>query len=127
MKLPFVDRGQDPIGLILGFGERAYHQFETRTGVNGLCRWTDSRLDVLAICSDNPGRGFVRDFIQQCQQVWSTILILYTEHPGLYVGMKRLGFHDEVEIQGDGEIVHGLRWDRTTQPGGYYPPKPDAK
>lgn len=108
------DMGPDPIGLALGFGERAYHRFSTREGVGGLAKWTDERLDILAVHSDVLGHGRFREFIAKCKERFSTICIWEVWNLTLGHALERYGFHDETEIQGDGEVVSGMRWDKTT-------------
>lgn len=112
-----TDLGVDPIGLALGFGERAYHRFTTQEGVGGLAKWTKDRLDILAVHSDVEGKGNFRGFIARCQREFSTICIWEVWNLSLGQALERYGFKDETEIHGDGEIVSGMRWDKQTTKG----------
>ena len=106
------DLGIDPIGVALGFGNRGYHRFTTKSGVGGLAKWTQDRLDILAIHSDIEGKGYVRDFFRFCQGQFKTIGIWCIWNSNLASALKRYGFEEEVEVQGDGEILEGMRWDK---------------
>lgn len=116
MKL-FTDLGLDPIGLMLGFGEMAFHRFETDAGVGGLLKLSGGRLDILAIHSDNQGRGHVRDFISACQKEYAVICFWHVDNVSLKAALLRYNFKPEMEIQGDGEAVDGLRWDKQQTKG----------
>jgi hypothetical protein len=107
-----IDQGLDPIGLMLGFGEQAYHRFTTPLGVKGLARWTDDRLDILAVESEVEGTGRFRYFISQSKLVFHTICLWEVWNPLLEQALVRYGFSPETEVLGDGEVVHGMRWDQ---------------
>lgn len=118
-----VNLGPDPTGLILHTG---YYRFTTRwngvsMGIGGLAKWTEqldpeSRLDVLAIHADSPGRGEFRTFIKRAKQQFRTICVWITLNPSIAPVLVRYGFKPEMELQGDGETVDGWRWDRTDEP-----------
>ena len=111
-----IDLGLDQIGIMLGFGEKAYRRFTTKEGVGGLAKWKDGRLDILAIHTDDEGKGHLRDFIARSKQEFDTICIWEIWNANLAAALKRYGFEDETEIQGDGETLTGMRWDKKGQP-----------
>jgi hypothetical protein len=100
----------DPIGQILGTG---YMRFESPTGLDGLAKWTDERLDLLAVVTRTPGKGCFREFIRRAQAVWQTVCVWHDDNPLVGHALFRYGFTPETEILADGEVVSGWRWDKT--------------
>lgn len=98
-----------PIGQILGTG---YWRFFSPWGIDGLAKWQEDRLDLLAVAANAPGRGHFREFIKQAQKRFRTICIWHDMNPIVAPMLVRYGFAAETEIQGDGEVVPGWRWDR---------------
>lgn len=109
---PIKDLGLDPIGLYLGFGEKAYHRFVTDSGIGGLAKWANGRLDILAVHSDVVGQGRFREFIAHCKDSFDTICIWEVWNESLKQALARYGFSEQTEIQGDGEVCTGMRWDK---------------
>ena len=100
----------DPIGIMLGTG---YNRFESPIGLAGLAKWTDERLDLLAVHTRQKRKGHFRDFIARAKTVWQTICVWHDDNPLVGEALARYGFSRETEIQGDGEMVTGWRWDKT--------------
>lgn len=99
----------DPIGAILGIG---YWRFQSPNGIGGLAKWTDDRLDLLAIHAFVEGRGEFRQFVADAKSHFKTICVWEDWNPIIGQALERYGFMRETEIQGDGEIIKGWRWDR---------------
>jgi hypothetical protein len=98
----------DPCAQVLGTG---YSQFNSPSGIDGLAKWTDDRLDLLAVVTPTPGRGQFREFIKSAERHFRTICIWEVWNPWLESVLKRYGFTQETEVLGTGEIVNGFRWD----------------
>lgn len=92
----------DPIGEALNTG---FMRFEN-AAVRGLAKWTDARLDLLAIVSMEPGRGNVREFIRQAKRYWPEIVVFEVFNPALKDALARYGFAPIVMTSGD----HVMRW-----------------
>lgn len=113
---PFLGRiTPDPVGQILNTG---YSRFESPSGIDGLAKVNGDRLDLLAVISTSPGKGLFRAFIALAKLRYTTICVWHDDNPLIGQALKRYGFTPEVEINGDGEIVPGWRWDK---------PMPEAK
>lgn len=102
----------DPVGAILGTG---YMRFQSPGGIGGLAKWSDDRLDLLAVHASVEGKGQFRDFIAQAKLVFKTICVWEDINPIVGPCLARYGFTREIEIQGWGEAVEGWRWDRPTE------------
>ena len=100
----------DPIGVVLCTG---YMRFQSPGGLGGLAKWTDTRLDLLAVHAMIEGRGQFRDFIASAKREWQTICVWEDWNPVVGPALARYGFTRETEVQGDGEIINGWRWDKT--------------
>lgn len=98
----------DPAGVILDTG---YLQFCSPVGIDGLCKVTDNRLDVLAVIAIRTGKGHFRKFIRQAKLEYSTICVWEIWNPFLDGVLSRYGFVAREEEQ-DGETVTGWRWDK---------------
>lgn len=99
----------DQIGQILGTG---YMRFQSPNGLGGLAKWTDERLDLLAVCALAEGRGQFRDFIAAAKLKYQTVCVWEDWNPIVGAALARYGFKRETEVQGDGEIITGWRWDK---------------
>lgn len=101
----------DRIAQILGTG---YERFNSLTGVDGLAKVNGDRLDVLAVHTPEPfqNRGCCREFVRQAKEQYCTVCIWHVDNQTLAGALKRYGFTPETEIQSDGEIVPGWRWDK---------------
>jgi len=98
----------DPCSLILGTG---YSQFHSFAGIDGLAKWTDSRLDLLVVHTFLPGQGEFRTFIKSAKTYFRTICIWEVWNPWLGEVLLRYGFTPETEVQSNGEVAEGFRWD----------------
>lgn len=98
----------DLAGQILGTG---YNRFVSHCGIDGLAKENGDRLNLLAVGSSNPGTGQFRNFIAECKRFYKTICIWECWNPILPPILERYGFKSETEIQGDGEVLDGYRWD----------------
>ena len=97
-----------PVAVILGTG---YQRFESPSGLGGLVKWTDERLDVLAVHASVKGQGQFREFIATTKKHWKTVCVWEDWNPIVSRALQKYGFTREVEIQGDGEVIRGWRWD----------------
>jgi len=103
-----VKTSLDPIGQMLGTG---YARFEGINGVSGLFKaHRPHRLDLLAIVSEDPGKGNFRDFISQTKMEFNTICVWFIENESLYEALLRYGFTPEIEVGAMGDALDGLRW-----------------
>ena len=100
----------DPVGQMLGTG---YMRFQSPNGLGGLAKWTDERLDLLAVHAFVEGRGQFRDFIAAAKREYKTVCVWEDWNPIVGQALARYGFSRETEIQGDGEVITGWRWDKT--------------
>lgn len=99
----------DPVGAILGTG---YYRFSSPVGIDGLCKVNGGRLDLLAVISREPSKGHLREFLRQAKEHYRTVCVWHVDNPALGPALERYGFTPETEIQPDGEIVPGYRWDK---------------
>lgn len=99
----------DPVGEMLGTG---YMKFRSPLLIEGLAKWSNDRLDLLAIISVQRRHGAFREFISQAKQRFKTICVWEDWNPVVGPALERYGFTRETEIQGWGEAVNGWRWDR---------------
>jgi len=98
----------DPVGVVLGTG---YMRFESACGIDGLAKVTGDRLDILAVAARTTGKGQFRKFITLAKQEFKTVCVWEDWNPILGPALARYGFTPEKEIQADGEVVDGWRWD----------------
>lgn len=106
------DYRPDPIGEILHTG---YMQFQSPTGIGGLAKWAGERLDLLAVHARTRQQGEFRKFIALAKGRFQTICVWEISNPILDAALERYGFQPETELQGDGEIINGRRWDAASQ------------
>lgn len=101
----------DWMAQILGTG---YMEFHAPCGIDGLAKEREDRLDVLCVFAQTVGTGQFREFIRRAQAQYRTVCIWEDWNPIIGLALARYGFAMEIEIQGDGEIIHGWRWDSPT-------------
>jgi hypothetical protein len=107
---PLLGRWEpDPIGQIL---ETGYNRFQSTSRIGGLAKWTDERLDLLAVHAFTPGAGQFRGFIEKAKEQFTTICVWQVGNVTLDAALRRYGFTPETEIDGRGEALTGFRWDR---------------
>ncbi len=70
----------DLAGQILKTG---YDRFQSPTGIDGLCRVTGKRLDLLAVFAAQEGKGQFRNFIAKSKKEFETIRIYEIWNPTL--------------------------------------------
>ena len=99
----------DPIGIMLG--QPGYWQFQSKGGIGGLAKWTDDRMDVLAVHAFGEGQGQFRRFVAAAKLEYRIICVWEVWNPILDAALERYGFERETEIQGSGEVIRGWRWD----------------
>lgn len=100
---------EDLAGTLLG---TEYVRYRSPSGVHGLAKWNDSRLDLLAVFAKRPGTGQFRRFIGICKASFDTVCVWEVWNPILGPILSKYGFSPETEVQGDGEILTGWRWDK---------------
>lgn len=98
----------DPCGIMLSTG---YQRFRSPSGIQGLAKWSDDRLDILVVYTDVRGAGRFRDFIAAAKRERRTVCVWDVWNPVVVGSLMRYGFTRETDIQGDGEVVEGFRWD----------------
>lgn len=96
----------DFVSDILGTG---FMRFESPTGISGLAKTDDTRLDILAVDATTPGFGQFREFIKQCKSEYESIYIWEVWSPIMHSALERYGFHQIKEFQIDAD-VEGWRW-----------------
>ncbi len=101
----------DPVSTLL---ETGYYLFNSRFGVDGLAKENGTRLDILAVHSRIQGHGMFRNFIHACQDHYDTICMWHVDNPLLAVILRNYGFGVDVEIDLQGIVLPGMRWDKPT-------------
>ncbi len=89
-----------------------YRRFQSATGIHGLYKRDGKRLDLLAVHATRPGHGQFRKFMHQCQSEFDTVCVWVIGSEILADALNRYGFHAETQVQGDGEVLRGQRWDK---------------
>lgn len=100
----------DFYGKILKTG---YNRFHSSTGIAGLCKINGSRVDILAVHSDNPGTGQFKRFIKKLKKEADGIVLRHVDNPMLKDALARYGFNpvmDVESIDGRVEFVPGMEW-----------------
>jgi hypothetical protein len=105
-----IDQGVDPIGAALGI-LNPFHRFTTNIGVGGLARWTDTRIDILAIHSEQENTGQCRWFFKDAKRMFKTVCVWSIHSKVLSDALARYGFKPDIEIGHGSEIVPVMRWD----------------
>lgn len=100
---------EDEMGKILNTG---YVQFESPSGIFGLCKFTDERLDLLVVIAHKPESGQFKRFVTLTKKTFKTICVWEIWNETLKAALDRYEFKPETELQGDGEVLHGMRWDK---------------
>lgn len=100
--------------------ETGFQCFRAGT-VHGLAR-VDAlgTLDILAIASDEPGRGHVSAFLAACQAAYPKIHMLFVANPRLAAMLAKRGFRETTWAE-RGEVVEGWMWERKL-----YLPRPET-
>lgn len=100
---------EDLVSDLLGTG---YFRFEA-DGIGGLVKFTDDRLDILAVLAKPMRRGAFRRLIHEACVTWRTVCVWQVWNPAVASALIRYGFHPEVEIQGmSSDVLKGFRYDR---------------
>ena len=95
----------DPMGEVLGTG---YKRFESPFGVNGLAKESSERVDILALVSDEEGKGHFRAFIARCLAIHHTVCVWEVWNPILGAALRRYGFRPAWETDRFGDVLSGL-------------------
>lgn len=98
----------DPWAQILGTG---YMRYQSPTGIKGLAKWNGDKLNLLVVHTETPNNGQFHDFISKAKLEWQTICVWECWNPIVGQALERYGFQQETEINGDGEVMEGWRWD----------------
>lgn len=98
----------DPFAAVF---KTSYFRFCSPIGIDGLCKLSDGRLELLAVIANRPGKGHFRKFIRQAKLEYSTICVWEIWNPFLDDVLSRYGFFACEEYK-NGETVTGWRWDR---------------
>lgn len=89
-----------------------YHRFSSPGGIDGLSKFTDTRLDLLVVVArGKPGQGCFREFLGKAKRQFRTICMWQFHNERLLMMLKREGFIEATDVQ-CGERITGLRWDR---------------
>lgn len=100
----------DFAGQILGTG---YQQFFSRSGIDGLARVRENTIELLAMVSNDPGKGQFRNFIAALKKQYDAIYVWVIWNEDLIPVLERYGFETATlteEIQGVVETVTGMKW-----------------
>ena len=101
-------RFPDPISSLLGTG---YEKFRSPTGLNGLAKDSDERLDLLVVDATIPGTGQFRTFIEKAKLEYETICVWEVWNKDLRPILERYGFFPYHETDPDtDEPLEGYRW-----------------
>lgn len=87
-------------------------RFVSPTGLEGLARPNDKRLDVLAVINRTDRRGVFREFIAKAKLEYETICVWAIHNPAIHYALLRYGFTPDVEIDQFGDTQKLLRWDK---------------
>jgi len=99
----------DGFSKILG---TRYYRFVSPLGIDGLARWTDTQLELLAVHAACPGCGQFKAFIEEAKRHFATICVWHIGNAALDAALKRYGFTPESVVDEFGEHLTGLRWDK---------------
>ena len=106
----FSDWWPDPIGEVLGTG---FCRFRSPSGVEVLAKADETRLDVLAVFCRTPRRGCLREFMRRARARFGTVCVWEDWNPIVGAALARWGFRRVQQVENDGEIITGWRWDRS--------------
>lgn len=73
----------------------------------------ENRIDVLSVVSVVPRAGNLKRFILALQAHYQTVCVWCIENPVMHAPLRKWGFTPETEIQADGEVLDGYRWDKS--------------
>lgn len=109
--MPIVGRLQeDENAKALGTG---YMQFENEPlHMAGLCKPTPTGISFLAVVSEEAGRGYFREFIQQLKAHYRSIEFLVDLNPVVSSALFRYGFVRIQKMDSDGSKIRGWLWTR---------------
>lgn len=99
----------DPIGQLLKSG---FDRFTSPTGIEGLAKFSDDRLDLLALLAPHPGQGAFRALIVRAKSEYKTICVWEIWSPWLTGVLERYGFKPTTEFADGGWKHEGMRWDK---------------
>lgn len=108
----FITYETDATALVLGTG---FNQFSALCGVGGLAKEHEDtgHIEVLAVHSNNPGRGQFRAFVAQLKRSFNKVTFWHEFNPRLGLALARYGFWQIEELcQLDGVILPGWRWEK---------------
>ncbi len=77
--------------------------------IHGLARIVDRHVIILAVCSDDPGKGAFRLLISNLKNEYDCISVIQIFNPDLEIVLRRYGFSMFAKTL-DGELVTGMRW-----------------
>lgn len=97
----------DPVGQILDTG---FNRFRSdRFRMNGLCKITDTGIELLALYADCPGQGDFGRFLTECRNVFAEIQVLHVDNKRLESYLARRGFSWTQRYE-RGELITGMIW-----------------
>jgi hypothetical protein len=99
----------DRASRILGTG---YQHFVAFNHLEGLCKFSHGRLDLLAVVNPTGQRGLFLELILEAKKKFSPICVWVITNPKVDSTLRSIGFTPEVEMGFDGKPVEGLRWDK---------------
>jgi len=105
----FLELKPDAVSTLLGTG---YQRFRAFNGLDGLCKFSHGRLDLLAVVNPTGQRGLFLELILEARKQFSTICVWVITNPKVESTLRPIGFTPEVEMGFDGKPVEGLRWDK---------------
>lgn len=112
MKL-FTSWEPDPAGLLLGTG---FMRFTTKLGIDGLALESNDHIDILAVHSDDPGKGNFRKFLIELRARYHSINFLSVQNDILRDSLVRGYFKPTQFIGTDGVIVAAMGWKKEMRP-----------
>ena len=109
MKHPLLGKvAPDMAAQILG---TRYLRFSSCFGIDGLARWTEIQLEVLAVHATMPGSGQFRNFIAAAKHFFPTLCVWHDDNPIVGQALARYGFTREEIVDEFGAPLRGWRWD----------------
>jgi len=103
----FVRFEPDPVGVALGTG---YSRFVHSSGMEGLAKITDDRLDVLAVNATRQGNGQFRALIAAAKKCFRVVAVWEDWNPILGPALERYGFKRAQCVEPWGEVNNGWEW-----------------
>lgn len=97
----------DPVGMALNTG---YMRFTYANGIHGLAKINPDRsLSVLAIGSEQEGKGHCRAFFAAAKERFPAVHVWHADNPILEAALERWGFVPAEEWD-QGVLVNGWSW-----------------